>query len=82
MQCFHTEHHAEQLGTGAFKERLVEQLEIFRIEIERLQSLGHQLRGETRRQSRGNQGHQLKALRQPVAISGHQWQSVAIRAIS
>jgi hypothetical protein len=47
-----------------------------------LQSLGHQLRGETRRQSRGNQGHQLKALRQPVAISGHQWQSVAIRAIS
>ena len=77
MQCFHTEHHAEQLGTGAFQERLVEKLEIFGIEIERMQSLGHQLRGEVRRQSgsirvnqgqsRVNQGHQLKALRQPAA---------------
>ena len=59
MQCFQTEYHAEQLGTGAFKERLVEQLEIFGIEIERMQSLGHQLRGEARRQSgaiRVNQG--------------------------
>ena len=41
MQGFHTEHGTEQLGTRAFEERLVEQLEIFGIQIERLQSLGH-----------------------------------------